>query len=125
MPIGSHLPLHCTATGKLFLANMNTASQMRYLKAANLEKHTDKTILDSDHLQSQLKNIADENVGYDVGEYIDGMIAVAVPVKNKQGAMCFAIAVHAPSARINIDELKDYVPALRKTAKRIAELEYS
>jgi len=123
LPVGSHLPLHCTAAGKLFLANMNASWQQRYLRSINLKKYTDKTIMDVEELRTQLKEIAVGEVGYDHGEYLDGMIALAVPVKNAEGEVCFAIAVHAPSARISIDELKAYLPQLNEAAQKIAELE--
>ena len=123
LPIGSHLPLHCTAAGKLLLANMKPAWRQRYLKAVSLEKFTSKTLLDIDQLRSQLKVIADNEVGYDTGEYIDGMIAVAVPVKNEAGDVLYSIAVHAPNARVSLDDLKQHLPAMREAAKRISELE--
>ena len=125
LPVGSHLPLHCTATGKLFLANMKPSWRKRYLKALTLTKFTDKTILDTDQLESQLEQIIAEETGYDIGEYIDGMIALAVPVKNPQGNVCLAIAVHAPSARTSIDELRNHLPALRKAAEKIAQMEFA
>ena len=123
LPIGSHLPLHCTATGKLFLANINMAWRQQYLKAVNLKKYTDKTIINISVLEDELEAISKEDVGYDIGEYIDGMIALAVPVKNKTGDVCFAIAVHAPSARTSIDHLKKYLPELNAAATKIAEIE--
>ncbi|MCL4115017.1 UNVERIFIED_CONTAM: hypothetical protein GTU68_036131 [Idotea baltica] len=123
LPVGSHLPLNCTAAGKLLLANMKPAWRQRYLKAVTLEKHTSKTVLDVEELRAQLRIIADEEVGYDTGEYIDGMIAVAVPVKNKVGDVLYSIAVHAPSARVSLDDLKLHLPAMRDAAQRISELE--
>ena len=123
LPIGSHLPLHCTAAGKLLLANMKSTWRQRYLKAVSLEKYTSKTILDLDVLREQLKTIEGEEVGYDSGEYIDGMIALAVPVKNETGEVLYSIAVHAPSARVSLDELKQHLPAMRDAAANIAELE--
>lgn len=124
LPVGSHLPLHCTATGKLFLANMKPAWRQRYLRAVSLKKYTDKTILDIVKLKVQLKQISKEEVGYDVGEYLDGMIALAIPVKNLEGEVCFAIAVHAPSARTNIEALKTFLPELYEAANIISELEF-
>ncbi len=123
LPVGSHLPLHCTAAGKLLLANMKPAWRQRYLKAVSLEKYTSKTILEMDELRDQLKVIVNEEVGYDSGEYIDGMIALAVPVKNEAGDVLYSIAVHAPSARVSLDELKQHLPAMRDAAQRISELE--
>ena len=69
--------------------------------------------------------IANEGVGYDTGEYLEGMIAIAVPVIGEDGQMCFAIAIHAPSARKSIDELRQYLPIMRRAAARMAALECS
>lgn len=122
LPIGSHLPLHCTAAGKLFLANMDSTWRQCYLKAVTLEKFTNKTINDIDVLREQLEEIEKKNVGFDKGEYIDGMIALAVPVKSDTGQVLYSIAVHAPKARISLSELKQYLPAMRDAADRISEL---
>lgn len=123
LPIGSHLPLHCTATGKLFLANMKPTWKNRFLKSTILTKYTDKTVQDLGELKAQLNQISLENVGYDIGEYIDGMIALAVPVKDVGGYVSSAIAVHAPSARISMKDLKDFLPLLKKAAQKISNLE--
>ena len=123
LPVGSHLPLHCTAAGKLLLANMKPAWRLRYLKAVTLKKYTNETILEMDELKEQLNDIVNNDVGYDTGEYIDGMIAVAVPVKNETGDTLYSIAVHAPSARVSLEELKQHIPAMREAAANIAELE--
>ncbi len=123
LPVGSHLPLYCTAAGKLLLANMKPAWRQRYLKAVTLEKYTKKTILDKDVLKDQLKEVVDQAVGYDSGEYIDGMIALAVPVKNEMDEVLYSIAVHAPSARVSLDDLKLHLPAMQAAAVKIAELE--
>jgi IclR family acetate operon transcriptional repressor len=123
LPVGSHLPLHCTATGKLFLAYMKPAARRRLLGSLTLKRHTDLTITDAAQLERQLDRITDEGVGYDTGEYLEGMVAVAVPVIGEDGQMCFAIAIHAPSARKSLDELRQYLPTLRHAAARMAALE--
>lgn len=123
LPVGSHLPLHCTATGKLFLAYMKPAARRRLLGSLALKRYTDLTITDAAQLQLELDRIADEGVGYDTGEYLEGMVAIAVPVIGRDGQMCFAIAIHAPSVRKSLDELRQYLPPLRHAAARMATLE--
>jgi DNA-binding IclR family transcriptional regulator len=123
LPVGSHLPLHCTATGKLFLANMKPAARRRLLESLTLTRHTDLTITDVEALEEQLRKIADEGVGYDTGEYLEGMVAIAVPVIGADNRMCFAVAIHAPSARKSITELRQYLPTLRHAAARLAAVE--
>lgn len=122
LPVGSHLPLHCTATGKLFLANMRPAQRRRMVDGLTLKRYTDLTVTDRDTLDAQLDRIADEGVGYDVGEYLEGMVAIAVPVIGEDNRMCFAIAIHAPSARKSVNELRQYLPILRHAAARLAEV---
>jgi len=117
------LPLHCTATGKLFLANMKPTLRDKVLKTISLSKHTDLTITNMSELKSELEKISEEGVGIDNGEYLDGMVAIAVPVINKENAMNFALAIHAPSSRKSIDELRQYLPILRKAAAKMAEAE--
>ena len=125
LPVGSHLPLHCTATGKLFLAHMKPAARRRLLDSLTLKRYTDLTITDAAQLELELDRIADEGVGYDTGEYLEGMVAIAVPVIGRDGQMCFAIAIHAPSVRKSLDELRQYLPPLRHAAARMAGLECS
>ena len=123
LPVGSRLPLHCTATGKLFLANMKPAARRRMLDSLSLNRHTDLTITDSEVLEEQLRKIAEEGVGYDTGEYLEGLVALAVPVIGEDNQMCFSIAIHAPSVRKTLDELRQYLPTLRHAAARMAATE--
>lgn len=123
LPIGSHLPLHCTATGKLFLANMKPAVRRRMINSLTLTRHTDLTVTEPDVLAEQLRKIAEEGVGYDTGEYLDGMVSLAVPVIGDKNQICFALAVHAPSVRKSLSELRQYLPALRHAAARLATSE--
>lgn len=123
LPIGSHLPLHCTATGKLFLANMQKANRRRLVHGVSLTRYTELTICDPDKLENQLQKIKQDGVGYDAGEYLDGMVAVAVPVINENAKMNLALAIHSPSSRKSLDELRQYLPLLRKAAGHLAALE--
>ncbi len=123
LPIGSHLPLHCTATGKLFLANMKPAVRRRLINSLTLTRHTDLTITDPELLEKQLRKIAEEGVGYDTGEYLDGLVSLSVPVISVDNQMCFAIAVHAPSVRKSLNELRQYLPSLRHAAARMSASE--
>ena len=123
LPVGSHLPLHCTATGKLFLANMKPAARRRLINSLTLTRHTDMTITDPETLEAQLSKVADEGIGYDSGEFLEGLVSIAVPVIGEDNHMCFAIAIHAPSVRKSLDELRQYLPTLRHAAARMAASE--
>ena len=116
-PVGSHLPLHCTASGKLLLAYMDSRQRNRLLRATPLEKRTARTVTDPDALIEQLKQIKAEAMGVDNEEFIAGMVAVAVPVFGPGGDVCFTVAAHAPTVRKPLAALRAHVPALRRAAE--------
>ncbi len=123
LPVGSHLPLHCTATGKLFLANLKPPKRKKMLDSLYLSRHTELTITNREKLEAQLQKIEQEGVGYDTGEYLEGMVAIAVPVIEIDDNVSFAIAIHAPSARKSVTELRQYLPVLRHAAAKMASAE--
>jgi DNA-binding IclR family transcriptional regulator len=125
LPVGTRLPLHCTAGGKLFLANMKPAQRRRMIGMVPLKRHTDRTITDPELLEQELREIKVSGVGVDNEEYMRGLISLAVPVIDRSGRMCFAVAVHSPTARKTIDELRQYLPSLRRAAAALSASECS
>lgn len=123
--IGSRLPLHATASGKLFLAYMKPAERKRLLNAAPLSRNTERTVVSPELLEDELKRVRQEGVGYDNEEFLKGMVAVAVPVFDLSNRICFTVAVHAPTIRKQIDDLRHCIPSLRRAATALAHCYYS
>lgn len=122
LPPGSRLPLHCTASGKLFLAHMPPARRRRLLSGLMpLERRTAHTLTDPEQLEAELARIAAEDVGTDEQELIEGMVAVAVPVRDRGGRICATLAVHAPILRQLLADLRRHVPLLREAAAALVE----
>ena len=117
---GSRLPIHATASGKLFLAHMKPRERKRLLEAAPLSRNTERTVVSPELIEEELKKIKKEGVGYDNEEFLTGMVAIAVPVFDKSNRVCFTVAVHAPTTRKNLDDLRQYIPSLRKAAAALA-----
>jgi len=55
-------------------------------------------------------------------EFIPGLIALAVPVRDAQGGVRAAIAVHAPTPRLTAKRAQACLPALLAAAGRMSEL---
>ena len=117
---GSQVPIHCTASGKLFLATMPRARRAALLAAAPLERHAPATIVDPAALERELEGLRKRDLGIDDEEYMAGLVAVAVPVRGRRGRVVAAIAVHAPAARMSLDAALGYVGEMREAAARIA-----
>lgn len=119
LPIGARVPLHCTANGKLFLSTLPAKQRERLLSEIKLDKLTPNTITDRDRLESMLAEIATSGVSTDNEEFIEGMIAVAVPIKDPVGRFVAGLAVHAPVVRISLEEAVGHVDILRAAAQEL------
>ena len=121
MKAGSRVPLHCTASGKLFLAH-----SCRRLRCARCSarvpssRYTDRTITDLEALERDLRKIRSSGIATDIGEYLEGSVCLAVPVSDPQSRICAAIAVHGPAPRMTLKKGIDFLPALKRAAAAIS-----
>ena len=122
LDVGSHVPLHATASGKLFLALMPTAERDALIGQLLLPRLTPETITDPQALREECAQIAHQGYADDRGEFIAGLIAVAVPVLDTQGHPRAAIAVHAPTARMTLAQAQEKLPHLHAAAARMRGL---
>jgi DNA-binding IclR family transcriptional regulator len=120
MKAGSRVPLHCTASGKLLLSMMPAAAARRLLGAGPLQRYTERTVVDVDQLERELAKIRASGVGTDVGEYLEGSVCLAVPVRDARGRTCAAVAVHGPAPRMTLKKGYTFLPAMREAAAAIA-----
>jgi DNA-binding IclR family transcriptional regulator len=116
---GTRAPLHCTASGKLFLSQMKPEQVLKILGPGPLQRYTDKTISDPKKLLRELKRIREEGVSADRGEWDTDSVCLAVPVRDSAGRVCAAIAVHGPTSRLSIETAHRHLPALRRAAAQI------
>ncbi|WP_367104379.1 IclR family transcriptional regulator [uncultured Psychrobacter sp.] len=124
LPVGAKSPMWCTATGKLYLSQLSTQSRLKILKSLPLDKFTKNTLVDIDLLNKELDKIAKTGIGVDNEEFISEMVAVSVPVLDKQSRYLASLYVHAPTIRVSLDELLTHVPRLRAAAHDIQTLVY-
>lgn len=118
---GSRVPVHCSASGKLLLSLLPARERRRILDALPFSYHTANTITKRRDLEEALKHIRRERLSTDNEEYLDDTVCVAVPVENDRRRVPAALAVHAPKARMTLDQALQCVPALRKAAARLAD----
>ncbi|MGQ9371322.1 IclR family transcriptional regulator [Azospirillum sp. ST 5-10] len=117
--VGSRVPLHCTAMGKLFLATMPPAVRRRIVEGVRLEAHTAHTLSDPAALRAELARVAGRGWSVDDEEYIVGVFCLAVPVADAAGRTVAALAAQAPKARLSLDRLDEVLPRLRRAAAEL------
>ncbi|OED47662.1 IclR family transcriptional regulator [Leisingera sp. S232] len=122
MPIGTQVPFHCTASGKMYLSTLKPSTLAAVMRARPLEAVTDKTCTSPEELTAELDGIAKSGFSTDDEEFITGMVAVAVPVRDARNRLLATLSVHAPVQRHNLHSLKAFLPSLQKGAEELASL---
>ena len=124
LPVGAKSPMWCTATGKLYLSQLSSASRDKILQALPLDKFTKNTITDIDALNAELDRIAETGIGIDNEEFISEMVAIAIPIRDRKSRYLASLYLHAPTIRVSLDDLLAHVPRLQKAAEDIQALVY-
>ena len=122
LPTGTRVPLHATASGKLYLSQLEPSALKRVLSRLELPMHTRHTIVDIDKLEAELKKIHKQGYGSDNEEFIEGLIAVSVPINDSKERFCAGLAVHAPKSRLTMKDAVAQLPKLRSAADKIESL---
>lgn len=122
LDVGSHVPLHCTASGKLLLASLPKPQRDAVIDHLDLARMTASTITSADELRAECDRIAQDGHSCDREEFMSGLIAVAVPVRDAHGTVRAGIAVHAPTARMGLADALSQLPAMRRAAARMGPL---
>ena len=116
---GSHVPLHCTSMGKLFLSLMPVKKCALLLRSIPLYRYTGNTITDAARLEAELENIRSAEVSTDNQEFLAGVVCVAVPVRDNNKQPVAALAVSAPLARMTLQQGLQHVPLLQAAAEQL------
>ncbi len=120
--IGSRVPLHCSAIGKLLLALAPAPRRQRLLDSLELRRYTDNTITERGKIESELKQIRNDQVSFDREEFLAGVVCMAVPVVGGNGETLAALAVQAPEARMNLRTARGHLASLRGAAEELARI---
>ncbi len=83
---GSRVPAHCSASGKLFLAQMSARQRQRLLEQVPLDRYTAGTITDLAALEREIENIKRDGYAVDNEEFLPGLFCIAVLVPRSGGA---------------------------------------
>ncbi len=121
LTIGSRLPIHCTAMGKLLLAYLYDETQRALVDALNLSKRGPNTIRSKRELRTELATIREAGLAINDEELAPDLIAIAAPVRCESCEVVAAINLAANKATIGIEQLvAALAPHLISTADRIS-----
>ena len=113
--IGKSFPLHCTAMGKVLLANADKATINR-LVGRSLQSYTENTISDGRKLRNELTQTLERGYGIDDEEITRGLVCIAAPVRGIGGHVEAALSCTVPSYVLEDTAIDDLIRMVIATA---------
>ncbi len=104
--VGALLPAHCTAVGKVQLAQLSPAEIERLYPEQSLATLTDYSIKTRDDLLAELKKIAAKGYAVENEEAETDVRGISVAVKDYSKNVIAAIGITAPVSRLTDERLE-------------------
>ncbi len=119
--VGSRLPAHCTAAGKVQLASLPPEELERFFATRELTGFTPHTVTDPGVLRRHLVEIAARGCAIDDEELEAGVRGVAAPIHNYEDRVVGALIISGPASRFDDDRIKDELaPLVMRGAQEIS-----
>ncbi len=122
LQIGSRVPACATAGGKMYLSSLPRAKREALVSQLKLVPYTSNTQMDSQSLMQELDVTAERGYALDNEEYIEGMVALAVPITDADNRLYATLSFHAPCMRIPFAAVTDFLPQIRKSSGALSAL---
>jgi DNA-binding IclR family transcriptional regulator len=114
------LPLHCSAAGKLLLADR--FAHGKPLPLPRLEKLTDNTIVDHAALEIELARVRQQGWSAAPEEMVLGVNAISAPIYSQRSELVGMISIVGSIQFISRQPSRDLIDAVTRAAKDISAL---
>jgi len=115
--IGTAVPLHTGAAGKILLAWLPDTEQSELI-LASAARYANYPLGDLETLKTKLARVREAGWAMSEGERVAGLSAIAAPIFNASKEVVAALALAAPTVRLGPKERDTYVPLVCEAAKR-------
>lgn len=117
--IGARRPAYATAMGRVLLAHLPDEELDQFMKTHELAAVLPRTITDKAAFRTELRRVRDEGYALVNQELEEGLVAVAVPVRDRHGRVRAAINLSTHIGRKSVKDMRGLVPAIRAAAADI------
>jgi len=119
-PVGTLVPLYCTAIGKTLFAFQREPIRQDILSRMVMEPFTRRTLRDADALEAHIEEVRRNGVAFDDEEFSVGVRCIAAPVFRHDGLIAGAIGISGPSPRITDDRITLCEDIIRRAGLEIS-----
>ncbi|MCT2588086.1 IclR family transcriptional regulator domain-containing protein [Actinophytocola gossypii] len=118
--VGTRFPAYATSMGRVLLAGLGDEELAEYLSTVRLERLTARTVASVAALRGELARVRGQGWSLVNQELEEGLRALAVPVRDRSGAVVAAVNVSAHASRTSLEAMRrDLLPPLLRTAARV------
>ena len=122
LKVGDSLPLHCCASGKLYLSSLDPKDALDVFRNMRPDKRARNTIVSVAKFKSELSRIKRQDYALDDEEWFDDMVGASVPIRNRRGALCACLSTHALITRKPVSTLEEHVDDMQAAARDLEAL---
>lgn len=119
---GTAVQMHCSSTGKIFLAHIYHDRLDEYFEKTVAEKHTENTIVTVEQMKQELEWIRANGYAVDRREFHEDVCCLAAPVRNDKGDVIAAIGVTGAAMSFTDEVEKQIVAEVTKIADRLSAI---
>ena len=106
--LGIVRPAHCTAIGKVLLADLPDDELEHYLRTETFKAFTAKTITDRASVREEIRRVAASGIAYDDAEFSEELRCVAAPVRNYMRQTVASLGISGPVWRVTLHEMRRF-----------------
>jgi IclR family acetate operon transcriptional repressor len=118
--VGTIAPLHCTASGKVFLADFDAHALAGVVEHAGLEALTPRSLTTLEALERDLGLVRERRNAVEDEERDLGARGVSVGLRGSSGTVVAAIGLSGPVSRVTPDRVPELARLVSETAERLA-----
>ena len=119
---GDHLPLHASASGKLYLSSIEEEKVIQIFKNIKTPKTAKNTITDISQFKKEIKKIKNQGYAFDDEEWFNVMVGLSVPIFNSDEELCFCLSTHTAKSRKDINDLKKILSVMQSSANNLKKV---
>jgi IclR family acetate operon transcriptional repressor len=118
--IGSRLPVHCTALGKVLYSALPESEWEAYVSGDRLTARTSETITEPEVFYDELRKVQEQGYAIDNCENENGIRCVAAPIRDHAGRSRVALSISGWTQTMTLEKVQSLVPLVTQAAIEIS-----
>ena len=119
---GTAVQLHCSSTGKVFLAHLYEDKLEEYFDTTSPQTYTENTIVTVSAMKEEIARVKAEGYAADRREFHEDVCCIAAPVRNDKGDVVAAMGVTGAAVSFTDEVERQVVEQVKKSADGLSSV---